>query len=118
VIDPNIDIKLKLQSFDSLLAVSPITLTVNIDLSPLIDDMERILFEPKLFVHTMQLLSRLLQIKDEQLWSKIIKKLALYSKNLLNLNSITTISKLQFIDFVLQVGLKYFYIYISNLVDW
>lgn len=91
-------------SLEVLLSVSPLMLIRNADLNPLIDHLHKILCEPQLFPITMQLLSRLLSTRDEKSWVKIIEQLSQNTKMLMSSNKLAKTSKLQFVDFLLQVS--------------
>lgn len=86
----------------------------NSDLGLFITKLSDVLSEPLLFGGMMQFLNRLLLIKDEQVWIKVVEHLSQSTEFLLNLPQLTT--KAQFVDFMLQVGgfvLKMFDLFFS-----
>jgi hypothetical protein len=75
----------------------------NADLSLFIENLDNLLCESQLFVGIMQLLNRLLLMKDEKFWIKIIHKLAKNAEILLKKDDLMNVIKIQFVDFFLQV---------------
>jgi hypothetical protein len=88
------------------LNISLLILTRNADLSIFTDNLSNILNESLLFSNGMLFLSRLLQIRDEQLWTKLIDQLAKITQSLLNSNKLTVTPKVQLVEFILQVVLQ------------
>lgn len=86
--------------------ISLLILTRNADLSIFTDNLSNILNESLLFSNGMLFLSRLLQIRDEQLWTKLIDQLAKITQSLLNSNKLTVTPKVQLVEFILQVVLQ------------
>lgn len=76
----------------------------NSDLGSFTTSLGDLLNEPSLFAGMMHFLNRLLLIKDEKVWIKITEQLAQNTEFLLNSTQLTTTTKAQFVDFILQVS--------------